>query len=301
MRNPLLSGMLSALLFAFPFPGVAQQENLSPALSSLLTAEREFAAASLEEGIRASFWKYFADDGISISPTPHIYKEYALKIPPPAHPLARTLYWEPIVADVSSSGDLGYTMGPASLKDSAKGDVPTWYGFYFSIWKRQKDGGWKVAVDVGTGSTNVVEKYFGQRLTPAIHASFTSGPGTPHGKTAVTELFNCEKTFSKSAAMGSVRSAYQKVLDPHARALREGLVPLSGKEAILAYLAKGTALRSVEPMHADVSAAGDMGYTYGAYRDGKKPKDPGGYYARLWRRDVKGVWKIVVETASLVE
>jgi ketosteroid isomerase-like protein len=301
MKNPLLPGMLSALLFAFPFPGVAQQSGLTPSLSSLVNTEREFAATSLKEGIRASFWKYFADDGISISPKPHVYKESALETPPPAHPLARTLFWEPIVADVSSSGDLGYTMGPASLKDSAKGDVPIWYGFYFSIWKRQKDGDWKVAVDIGTSSTNVVEKYFGQQLTPAIHASITSGPKTLQGKAAVTGLLNCEKTFSKSAAMGSVRSAYEKALDPDARALREGLVPLSGKEAILAYLVKGTALRSVEPMHADVSAAGDMGYTYGAYRDGKKPKDPAGYYVRVWRRDVKGVWKIVIETASLVE
>ena len=301
MKNLLLSGMLFALLLSFPLTGLAQQVSISPALSSLVNTEREFAATSLKEGIRASFMKYFADDGVSISPKPHIYKETALKTPPPKNPLARRLFWEPVVADVSSSGDLGYTMGPASLKDSAKQEAPSWYGFYFSIWKKQKGGTWRVAVDAGSTSTKVVEKYFGQQLTPAIHASFTSQPKTPRGKAAVAELLNCDRAFSKSVAAGSVRSAYQKVLDPESRALREGLVPLAGKDAILAYLVKGTALRSLEPMHADVSRAGDMGYTYGAYRESKKAKAPSGYYTRVWRRDAKGVWKIVFESASLAE
>ena len=301
MRNALLPMMLFPLLFSFPSPGAAQQKKQPDPLFSLVNTEREFAATSLKEGIRASFWKYFADDGISISPKPHIYKESALKTPPPAHPLARTLYWEPIVADVSSSGDIGYTMGPASLKDSAKGDAPTWYGFYFSIWQRQKDGDWKVAVDIGTGSTNVVEKYFGRPLTPALHGVFKSRGITGGGKAASRELITLEKTFSKSAVAGGVRGAYQKVLDVHACAMREGLVPITGKDTILAYLVKGTALRSLEPMRADVSAAGDLGYTYGGYRENKNSNDPTGYYVRVWRRDWKRNWMLVVEIASPVQ
>ena len=300
MKYTLLSGILFSVLISFPCAGTAQQKNLSPALSSLVDTEREFAATSLKEGIRASFWKYFADDGISISPKPHIYKESVLKTPPPAHPLARTLYWEPIVADVASSGDLGYTMGPASLKDSAKGDAPTWYGFYFSIWQRQKDGDWKVTVDIGTGSTNVVEKYFGRSLTPALHGVFKSRGITAGGKSASRELITLEKTFSKSAVAGGVRGAYQKLLDVHACAMREGLVPITGKDAILAYLVKGTALRSLEPMRADVSAAGDLGYTYGGYRENRNSNDPTGYYVRVWRKDAKRKWALVVEVVSPV-
>jgi ketosteroid isomerase-like protein len=298
MRNALLSGMLFPLLFGFPLPGVAQHKNQSTPLSSLVSTEREFAATSLKEGIRASFWKYFADDGISISPKPHIYKESALKTPPPAHPLARTLYWEPIVADVSSSDDLGYTMGPASLKDSAKGDAPTWYGFYFTIWKRQKDGNWKVAVDIGTGSTNVVEKYFGRPLAPALHAVFKSRGITAGGKAASRELITLDRAFSQTAIKGGGRGAYQKLLDAHACAMREGLVPITGKEAILAYLVKGTSLRSLEPMRAEASAAGDLGYTYGAYREKRNANDPSGYYVRVWRKDAKRKWALVVEVAS---
>jgi ketosteroid isomerase-like protein len=281
--------------------GGDQKSTLSPVLQTLVNSEREFASTSLKEGIRASFLKYFAADGISMSPKPHVYRESALKTAPPADPLARTLYWEPIVADVSSSGDLGYTIGPASLKEKAKQEAPVWYGFYFSIWKKQPDGAWKVAVDAGTTSTKVVEQYFGKEPVPALHSSFKPGAKTAKGKAAERELINRDKAFSKTVAARGVSSAYEKILDPQARALREGLVPLDGKTAILAYLVKGTALRFLEPMHAGVSKAADMGYTYGAYRQKINAKSPSGYYVHVWRRDSKGTWVVVVETASLVE
>ncbi|HMK38940.1 MAG TPA: DUF4440 domain-containing protein, partial [Bacteroidota bacterium] len=185
MTLPPISGMVFALLLA----GEGNQhKSLSPALSSLVESERAFAATSLKEGTRSSFMKFFADDGISISPKPHVWKESASKTPPPANPLAKTLYWEPIVADVSSSGDLGYTMGPASLKEKEKQDAPVWYGFYFSIWKKQKDGSWKVAVDVGTSSTKVVEEYFGKEVTPALHSAFKPVGKTTQGEPAAREL-----------------------------------------------------------------------------------------------------------------
>lgn len=295
MTRSLLSVILLAILIP---PGSSAQKNLSPALASLVSAEREFASSSLRDGIRASFMRYFADDGVVLSPRPHLYKEWALKAPPPARPRDRTLYWEPILADVSSSADLGYTMGPFSLKDSTKPEEPPSYGFFFSIWQMQPDGAWKVAVDVGTGSTTVVEKYFGKQVAAAPHAIFKSRGIAGGGKAASRELIDMDKTFSQSVTKGGVRAAYQKALDAHACAMREGLVPITGKDAVLAYLVNGTALRSLEPMRGDVSAAGDMGYTYGAYRQKKNSNDPSGYYVRVWRKDAKRKWVIAVELAA---
>ena len=290
---------LSLLFLAALIPaGTTAQKNFPPALASLVKSEREFAATSVREGIRASFMRYFADDGIAISPRPHIYKESASKTPPPAHPLARTLYWEPILADVSSSGDLGYTMGPFSLKDSAKPDSPPSYGFYFSIWKMQENGTWRVAVDVGTGSTTIVEKYFGKQVAPVPHANFKSRGIAGGGKSASRGLIDIDRAFSQTVIKGGVRTAYQKLLDVRACAMREGLVPITGKDAILAYLVNGTALRFLEPMRAEVSDAGDMGYTYGAYREKKDANDPSGYYVRVWRKDAKRKWALTVELAT---
>ena len=187
------------------------------------------------------------------------------------------------------------------MKDSANQNSVLWYGFYFSVWKLEDDGNWKVAVDVGTGSTDVVEKYFGQETLPAIHARFRLPGSVAGGKAASGELIALDRSFLQAVTKAGVRGAYQNLLDVHACAMRDSLVPINGREAILAYLAKGTALRSLEPMRAEVSQAGDMGYTYGAYRMDKNANDPSGYYVRVWRKDAKRKWVVVVEVANPAE
>lgn len=61
-----------------------------------------------------------------------------------------SLTWEPIEAVVSASGDLGYTLGRwRSRSVHADGKTVTGQGKYVTIWKKQKDGSWKAAVDIG--------------------------------------------------------------------------------------------------------------------------------------------------------
>ena len=68
-------------------------------------------------------------------------------------PRGATLVWKPFRAEVSVSGDLGYTLGTyESRAAGADGKIVTRYGKYCSVWKRQKDGSWKWVVDVGTPS-----------------------------------------------------------------------------------------------------------------------------------------------------
>ena len=60
----------------------------------------------------------------------------------------KTLSWKPVGADVATSGDLGYTWG--NWKYQAPDTA--YYGNYFTAWKKQKDGSWKVALDGGNSS-----------------------------------------------------------------------------------------------------------------------------------------------------
>lgn len=53
------------------------------------------------------------------------------------------LSWEPERADVSACGDLAYTIGSYELTT----DDGTRPGKYLTVWKKQPDGAWKVAVD----------------------------------------------------------------------------------------------------------------------------------------------------------
>jgi len=65
------------------------------------------------------------------------------------------LDWSPQYAEVAKSDDMGYTWGTYSLvyKDE-NGEEQKSYGKYLNVWKKQTDGKWKVAVDIGNDSPN---------------------------------------------------------------------------------------------------------------------------------------------------
>jgi ketosteroid isomerase-like protein len=51
---------------------------------------------------------------------------------------------------MASCGDLGYTFGLYTFRSKkADGKMTTTYGKYTTIWKKQKDGTWKVLLDMG--------------------------------------------------------------------------------------------------------------------------------------------------------
>ena len=60
----------------------------------------------------------------------------------------RDISWTPTKAEASLSGDLGYTLG--NWKMVAKDT--TYYGNYYTIWKKQADGKWKFVVDGGNNT-----------------------------------------------------------------------------------------------------------------------------------------------------
>jgi len=74
-------------------------------------------------------------------------------------------------------------------------------------------------------------------------------------------------------------------------------MPVAGKDALRDWLARQTMTLSGEPIKADVSRSGDLGYAYGSYElGGAQPQK--GYFARVWKRDAKGQWRIVMDTVS---
>ena len=60
-----------------------------------------------------------------------------------------SISWLPISAEVSESGDMGYLLENSKIvmKDSTgKEKIMTFKGV--TIWKKQKDGSWKNAIDI---------------------------------------------------------------------------------------------------------------------------------------------------------
>jgi ketosteroid isomerase-like protein len=58
-----------------------------------------------------------------------------------------------------------------------------------------------------------------------------------------------------------------------------------------------------QPLHAEVAASGDLGYTWGvaesaATKDG--PFKPYGIYVTIWKRQADGKWKFVYDSATIL-
>lgn len=122
--------------------------------SELMWADRAFERDTTERGIDG-WLDAFTDDGIQL-PTgepiakgkPAIRAVMARVLNDPANKLR----WEPESATVSASGDLGYTLGHATVSRVLPGgaEVRVATVKYLTVWKRQGDSHWKIAVDVGT-------------------------------------------------------------------------------------------------------------------------------------------------------
>jgi uncharacterized protein (TIGR02246 family) len=69
------------------------------------------------------------------------------------------LSWTPVKVEVARSGDLAYSWGKGkvSMKDK-KGKVTETTDKYVSVWKKQADGGWKIAVDTMIPDPPVAKK-----------------------------------------------------------------------------------------------------------------------------------------------
>ena len=297
-RLGAIYGLLMLMLYATTvFSGDSQ---LSADLVSLVDTEREFARTSVAQGIRSSFLEYFADDAIVFQPQPVKYKETTGDLPAQADPLAYTLDWQPLYSDVSAAGDLGYNTGPYILTDNSPARRPPQYGFFFSVWKKQTDGHWKVVLDVGI-ETNAAYSGPHELRTGAVSSTATT---TIIDRVAArARLFELEHALQESAHTQGMAGAYSLRLSNNSRLHRNGIQPMLGRKAIVRYLSQNNDSPTWKPLYADIASSGDLGYVYGSYqfiqaRSGAVSEQ--GYYARVWKRGTDNKWLVVLDTTSPV-
>jgi ketosteroid isomerase-like protein len=263
-------------------------------LDGLFDAERAFARASTERGIRASFLEYFAADGVDFRPGPGPMRERALARPAPADPLALLLDWSPQAGAVARSGDLGFTTGPFSLRNQRDASVPTRYGYFFSVWKRE-NGVWRVALDAGvsTPAAPEPETPSAAAVKPAPAGSIPPATRGDRGKEALLALERESRSLDPDPAGAP---SYFELLADSVRVLREDSYALIGADAARNTL--GATGRRVfwTPAGAGVSASDDFGYTYGRYaRFVGTSEEATGYYIHVWQRDSAGAWRIIAD------
>jgi ketosteroid isomerase-like protein len=279
--------------------GAQTPEPLPESLTQMMETERAFAARALVIGWKDAFLEYFAASAVGFAEgQPGSAREQIAKNPDPPKDLQRI--WEPRYGDVAASGELGYLTGPVrNIRASRDGGKPR-FSNYASVWKRQRDGTFKVVMDVGINTPNAVP--FPEGFTRAPHKNRFTGDyddTTPPLGTA-DEVLN-------SALKTSQLRAYRARLADGIRFHRHNQMPITGVPAATKWLASQRPFSSADSKFAEVARSGDLGYTWGTYTiaprtitsrgrgEAQTLNVEAGFYVRVWVRERNGQWKVALD------
>lgn len=129
-------------------PNPLADTSMKPGKALLFELEAKFARETAQGGGKA-FASWFAEDATTLSngQAPVHGQEAIAKN---ATWLAKDyqLVWTPTDATMSLSGDMGYTWGHyEGHSRDADGNSKVTMGRYLTIWRKEKDGSWKVLLD----------------------------------------------------------------------------------------------------------------------------------------------------------
>jgi ketosteroid isomerase-like protein len=136
----------------------------------------------------------------------------------------------------------------------------------------------------------------------ALIAGLVAGPvlaETIDRQAALDSLVAAEHAFAKLAAEKGMREAFLANLADDSILFGPDLT--SGKEL---WKRRPASMRlfSWYPSHADVSLAGDLGYTTGPWELRNKPEDKEpvayGHFVTVWKRQPDGTWKVLMDTGT---
>lgn len=124
------------------------QPTVTPGALLLLELEGRFAQAVAAGGGKA-FAQWFADDGMTLNNgRPPVRGRAAIAAEATWDANTYQLSWVPEGAQMGPSNDMGYTWGHYEGRSRDKGgQTVTQGGRYITVWKKQGDGSWKVALD----------------------------------------------------------------------------------------------------------------------------------------------------------
>ena len=293
--------LLAFVSLAFVPGALSQQANEKSALQSMVDTELAFARIAAEQGTRPAFMAFIAEDGILFRPRAVKGKEWMIAHPLPPSDKRPLLSWYPSVAGIAAAGDMGYTTGPWEFKGDIKDAKPIAFGNFLTIWKKQADGSWKFAIDLGISNPQPVGVIAPWQM-PKSDVGNTGGVGAGNNKKDITALMEREREFSRDSVSRGARLAFEERADAAVRLYRNGQQPMAKADAG-AFLGASAGNWSWEPAFADVSRSGDLGYSYGSYQIASKDApakivESGNYY-RIWKKQA-GKWLVVADLTDPV-
>lgn len=148
-RGYCLAWALAILLFVVN--GCAQKVDVEAERAALRNADEAWSKVAGAKDVDG-FVAAFAENGSILPPNSPILtgseaiRQWMSKMM--ANP-GFSISWQPTTVDVSTAGDLGYTIGTYELKiHDAAGNPVTDRGKYVTVWEKEPDGKWKVVADI---------------------------------------------------------------------------------------------------------------------------------------------------------
>jgi ketosteroid isomerase-like protein len=275
------------------------EKDFPKSLAPVVGAEHAFAEYSIAHGMKEAFLNFAAPDGVIFRRGPvNAIEAWTRTTPAPSG----LLTWWPVYADVSGAGDLGYTTGPYEFREKPSDEKPSGAGHYFTIWRRQPDGSWKFVVDLG-----VQHDAPASPETVLLHPAWlSSAKGKPRADAGAAgrSLLEAERSLSEESSKKGMTSALLARADETLRLYGQNSFPVVGREAVRKTLKTMSEFITWKPSKTDAAASGDVGYAFGTYELRANPSDEKpaeqGNYARVWRRQGKGPWRVVFNVTTPV-
>jgi ketosteroid isomerase-like protein len=264
---------------AFSTPLIARDRPADDPIAAIVAAERSFAADAARIGVNSAFRAHAAADSILLRPDPRPALEQLAR---EVDDVPLQLEWQPAVAAVSRSNDLGFATGPYRLTRGGK----TMHGQYLTVWQRGADGRWRWYLDHGLPP--VAEK------EPIVFPGKVRDLG--FGAVAAKDggqLADAEDALNRAIIAGE----WMKLIDAMAdqgSILRPRLGVLSKAEATR-LLPGRPGFAIAERLGMRIAGAGDLAATYG--RLSREAGQAGVNYVRIWRREAGG-WRLLVDEIS---
>ena len=159
MRKLLAAAVILAFVPAFAAAQKSRQTSRthreSPAdaaTTALLQVDRDFAQAGAAKNLDR-FMGYIAEDvrfysaGVMQTGKLPFREGWAKGFADPNW----SITWAPLYAEAAQSADLGYTTGSFEIREKSPDGTPlVRKGSYVTLWRKQSDGSWKVALDIGS-------------------------------------------------------------------------------------------------------------------------------------------------------
>lgn len=275
---PTMANLVSILFLFFLITSVSFSQTPT---QKIYETERAFEKMVAEKGIRDGFIEFLSPVGIMFMPDVVNGREtWKARAASPA-----ALTWNPIWIDVSSNGALAYSIGNSIYKPKGEDDTNVFYGHYISIWTRQSNGDYRAALDTGINH----EK-------PGLIPTEWKSPAATKEKIGENTSAGDHSTgfFSSVQSQGTV-SAYNSYLSDDGIMMRDGMQPLFGRKAAIAYLKKEKS-KIVFARRKSFIESGNLAYVNSTYKlvDKAGIETEQGNFVQFWKL-TGGNWKIVAD------